>query len=214
MPPGAWPAHRGVIMSSIASSISLFEIDEELDTLIEEIQEEIATNGEASVALIERFQEFCKAHGEKVDRIGRFLRSMEARIQHCRGEAQRLSERARSAENKALRTKSMVLYFLKVRDLKRIEGAEFTLRIQGNSQDSVVVRDEEQIPIEYKTIEIAINGGIWNAILEALPEKLQRALKATAKESAPDNDAIRRAVARNEVVPGAEVKRGEHLRVA
>ena len=201
-------------MSSVASSASLFEIDEELDTLMEEIQEEIAANGEASAALLERFQEFCKAHGDKVDRIGRFVRSMEARTQHCRAEAQRLTERARSAENKTLRTKSMVLYFLKVRDLKRIEGTEFTLRIQANSQASVIIRDEEQIPIEYKTLGIAVNGGVWKAILKALPEELTRALVGAVKESAPDNDAIKRAVGRQEVVPGAEVKRGEHLRVA
>ena len=201
-------------MSSVASSASLFEIDEELDTLMEEIQEEIAANGEASAALLGRFQEFCKAHGDKVDRIGRFVRSMEARTQHCRAEAQRLTERARSAENKTLRTKSMVLYFLKVRDLKRIEGTEFTLRIQANSQDSVIIRDEEQIPIEYKTLGIAVNGGVWKAILKALPEELTRALVGAVKESAPDNDAIKRAVGRQEVVPGAEVKRGEHLRVA
>lgn len=201
-------------MSSIALSVSLFEIDEELDTVVEEIQEEISSKGEASAALVERFEEFCKAHGEKVDRIGRFVRSMEARTQYCRAEAQRLSERARSSENKTLRTKSMVLYFLKARNLRRIEGPEFTLRIQGNSQDSVIIHDEEQIPIEYKTIGIAINGRVWKAILEGLPDELKRALKSAVQESMPDNNAIRLAAARNEVVPGAEIKRGEHLRVA
>ncbi|MFC5862093.1 siphovirus Gp157 family protein [Acidicapsa dinghuensis] len=201
-------------MSSIASSISLFEIDEELDTVVEEIQEEISSKGEASAALVERFEEFCKAHGEKVDRIGRFVRSMEARTQHCRAEAQRLSERARSAENKTLRTKSMVLYFLKVRNLRRIEGQEFTLRIQANSQDSVVIHDEQQIPIEYKNVGIAINGKVWNAIVEAVPGELKHALRSAVQESTPDNNAIRLAASRNEVVPGAEVKRGEHLRVA
>jgi hypothetical protein len=201
-------------MSTIAATNSLFEIDAELDDLMEQIQEQIASNGEASAGLIEQFQEFCKAHGDKVDRIGRFVRSMEARIQHCRSEAQRLTDRARSADNKTARTKSMVLYYLKVRNLKRLEGIEFTLRAQSNSQDSVVIHDEEQIPIEYKTVGVAINGAVWIEILDVLPEELKRALKGGVRDSAPDNEAIKRAAARNEQVPGAEVKRGEHLRVA
>lgn len=201
-------------MSTIAATNSLFEIDAELDDLMEAIQEEITSNGEASAGLIEQFQDFCKAHGEKVDRIGRFVRSMEARTQYCRSEAQRLTDRARSADNKTIRTKAMVLYYLKARGLKKIEGVEFTLRAQVNPQDSVVIHDEEQIPIEYKTVGIAINGGVWNAILDVLPEELKRALKGAVKESTPDNDAIKRAAARQEQVPGAQVKRGEHLRVA
>lgn len=201
-------------MPAIVETNSLFEIDAELDDLMEEIQEEITSNGEASAALLDRFQEFCKAHGEKVDRIGRFVRSMEARTQFCRSEVQRLSDRARSAESKTLRTKSMVLYYLKSRNLKKIEGIEFTLRAQTNSQDSVIIHDEEQIPIEYKTIGIAINGGLWNAILDVVPDELRRALKGAVKDSTPDNDAIKRAAMRQEQVPGAQVKRGEHLRVA
>ena len=201
-------------MPAIVETNSLFEIDAELDDLMEAIQEEITSNGEPSAALLDRFQEFCKAHGEKVDRIGRFVRSMEARTQFCRSEVQRLSDRARSAESKTLRTKSMVLYYLKSRNLKKIEGIEFTLRAQTNSQDSVIIHDEEQIPIEYKTIGIAINGGLWNAILDVVPDELRRALKGAVKDSTPDNDAIKRAAMRQEQVPGAQVKRGEHLRVA
>lgn len=201
-------------MSTIAATNSLFEIDAELDDLMEAIQEEISSNGEASAEFIGKFQDFCKAHGEKVDRIGRFVRSMEARTQYCRSEAQRLTDRARSADNKTARTKSMVLYYLKARGLKKLEGIEFTLRAQGNSQDSVVIHDEGQIPVEYKTIGIAINGEVWNAILDVVPDELKRALKGAVKDSIPDNDAIKRAAARQELVPGAEVKRGEHLRVA
>lgn len=66
-------------MASIAQDHSLFEIDRELDTLIDEIEREIEPRGEASAELMERFQQFCEAHSEKVDRIGRFLRLMEAR---------------------------------------------------------------------------------------------------------------------------------------
>ena len=89
-------------MASIAQEYSLFEIDRELDTLLDEIEEEIESLGEASAEVMERFQQFCEAHGEKADRIGRFLRMMEARVQYCRSEASRLQERARSSERTAI----------------------------------------------------------------------------------------------------------------
>jgi len=54
----------------------------------------------------------------------------------------------------------MVLYFLKSRDLKKVEGLEFTLRRQANSQDGVMISDEELIPIEYKTVALEFDGGL------------------------------------------------------
>jgi hypothetical protein len=59
-------------MSTIAATNSLFEIDAELDSLLDEIEEQTAQGGEPSGELVARFQQFCSAHGEKVDRIGRF----------------------------------------------------------------------------------------------------------------------------------------------
>ena len=54
-------------MASIAESNSLFEIDTELDRLLDEIQEEVERSGEPSDELMARFQQFCDAHGEKVN---------------------------------------------------------------------------------------------------------------------------------------------------
>lgn len=200
-------------MASIAEGISLFEIDMELDGLLEEIQEQVESQGEASEGLVARFQQFCEAHGEKVDRIGRFVRMMEAREQFCRSEAGRLNDRARSAAGKIERTKNMVLYYLLSRDLKKIEGREFTLRAQRNSQDSVRIIDEAAVPTSYCSIEARIPGIMWETVLSNLPDELAKTLESSVQETRPDNDAIKAAVAQSEVVPGAEVRRGLHLRV-
>jgi hypothetical protein len=200
-------------MASIAERSSLFEIDMELDGLLEEIQEQVESQGEASEDLVSRFQQFCEAHGEKVDRIGRFVRMMEAREQFCRSEATRLGERARAAAGKVERTKNMVLYYLLSRDLKKIEGYQFTLRAQKNSQDSVRIIDEATLPKSYCRIEARIPGIIWETVLSILPDELARTLESSVQETRPDNDAIKAALAQSEVVPGAEVRRGLHLRV-
>jgi hypothetical protein len=201
-------------MTSIAESNSLFEIDTELDNLLEEIQQEVESEGQASEELMAQFRKFCEAHGEKVDRIGRFVRMMEAREQYCRAEAARLGDRARTTANKVDRTKSMVLFYLMSRELKRIEGREFTLRTQKNSQDSVRILDESMLPMAYRRVEVRIDGVLWETVLAQLPEGLADALEASVRETTPDTDAIKAAAMRQEQVPGADVRRGTHLRVA
>jgi Siphovirus Gp157 len=201
-------------MTSITENCSLFEIDTELDALLEQIEEQIETEGEPSDELLSRFQEFCAARGEKVDRIGRFVRMMEAREQYCRTEAARLGDRARAAANKVDRTKSMVLFYLMSREIRKIEGREFTLRIQKNSQDSVRVLDEPALPMAYRKVEVRIGGVLWETILSHLPEDIERSLIGCIQETKPDIEAIKAAALRHEGVAGAEVRRGSHLRVA
>ena len=200
-------------MSSITEANSLFEIDMELDALLEEIELQIEAEGEPSEELTARFQEFCEARGEKVDRIGRFVRMMEAREQFCRSEAARLSDRARAAAGKIERTKNMALYYLLSRDLKKIEGQQFTLRAQKNSQDSVRIVNEAAIPWCYCRIDARIDGTVWQTVLSLLPDQLAMALESSVQEKRPNAEAIKAAAMQDEHVPGAEVRRGSHLRV-
>lgn len=201
-------------MASIAEANSLFEIDMELDGLLEQIELQIESEGKPSEELVARFQEFCEARGEKVDRIGSFVRMMEAREQFCRNEAARLTDRARASAGKVERTKNMTLYYLLSRDLKKIEGQQFTLRVQKNSQDSVRITNEAALALCYRRIEARIDGAAWETVLSLLPDELAKALESSIQETRPDNEAIKAAVAQNGVVPGADVRRGSHLRVA
>ncbi len=137
-------------MSSIAQDYSLFEIDRELDTLLDEIEEENENHGEAQAD----------------------------------------------------------------RDLKKIEGREFTLRIQKNSQDSVRFTDETQVPMRYRNISARIEGQLWEKLIESAPEELKRPLVASIQDAPPYNEAIKQAVQNQVAVPGAEVYRGDHLRLA
>jgi len=201
-------------MASIAEASSLFEIDVEIDGLLEQIEGQVESEGHAAEDLVARFQQFCEAHGEKVDRIGRFVRIMEAREQYCRSESARLADRARAAAGKVERTKNMVLYYLLSRDLDKIEGYQSTLRAQKNSQDSVRITDEAAVPKSYCRIDARIDGVLWQTVLSLLPDELSKSLESSVQEMRPNAEAIRAAAMRNEHVPGAEVRRGSHLRFA
>jgi hypothetical protein len=201
-------------MASIAEQSSLFEIDMELDSLLDQMEEQVEAGGEPSEDLVARFHQFCEAHGEKVDRIGRFVRMMEAREQFCRNEAARLSDRARATAGKVERTKNLVLYYLLSRDLQKIEGQQFTLRAQKNSQDSVRITDEAALPWCYCRVDARIDGPVWETVLSLLPDELAMALMSSVQEKRPNAEAIKAAAMQDEQVPGAEVRRGSHLRVA
>ena len=200
-------------MASIAEASSLFEIDVEIDGLLEEIEGQVESEGQAAEDLVARFHQFCEAHGEKVDRIGRFVRIMEAREQYCRSESVRLADRARAAAGKVERTKNMVLYYLLSRDLKKIEGHQFTLRAQKNSQDSVRITDQAAVPKCYCRIDARIDGVLWETVISLLPDEISKSLESSIQETRPNADAIKAAAMRNEQVPGAEVRCGSHLRV-
>lgn len=200
-------------MASIAEANTLFEIDMELDSLLEQIQEQVEAGGEPE-DLVARFHQFCEAHGEKVDRIGRFVRMMEAREQFCRTEASRLNDRARIAAGKVERTKNLVLYYLLSRDLKKIEGQQFTLRAQKNSQDSVKITDEAALPLCFCRIDARIDGSVWQTVLSLLPDQLAMALMSSIQEKRPNAEAIKMAAMQDGPVPGTEIRRGSYLRVA
>jgi hypothetical protein len=202
-------------MSQTLQEISLFEIDRELDLLLDEIQEALPEDSDdVPFELMAKFHEFCEAYSQKVDRIGYFLNLMESRAVYCRAQAARLSERARTAENKVERTKNMVLYYLRSRELRKIEGCEFTLRAQKNSQDSVIISDEQEVPLRLREIEAKIPGHLWHELLSKLPEDDACELKACVRQMKPSNEAIKLAAAMHETTPGAEIRRGIHLRVA
>jgi hypothetical protein len=66
----------------------------------------------------------------KVDRIGRYLAVMETRAEHCKQEAARHAQRAKRAQSKIDRTKSMVSYYLESHDLKQVESDDFTSAVR------------------------------------------------------------------------------------
>jgi fructose-1-phosphate kinase PfkB-like protein len=76
-----------------------------------------------------------------------------------------------------------------------------------------VIQSEEELPPAYKTVQVALNGAKWEMLLDALPEELRQTLDNAVREVTPNTEEIKLAAARQEKVVGAEVKRGEHLRV-
>jgi hypothetical protein len=200
--------------NDLAADHSLLALDQELDLLLEQIEDEIEESGEASKEAMDRLQLFCQAMNVKVDRIGRYLSVMETRAEHCKQEAARYAQRAKRAQSKIDRTKSMVLYYLESHDMKQVESDDFTLRRQKNSQDSVIVSNPDAIPPDPKRYELKVAGNIWMKVFLALPKELAAALQAAVSSTEPMNQAIKQCFASGRTVDGVIVKRLYHLRTA
>jgi hypothetical protein len=213
--PFAEPTQRPSAASdTIASDHSLLDIDREIDVMLDLMQDELEETGEISEESRNRFERFCEAFGQKVDRIGRFIRVMEAREAFCKSEAARLAARGKTAENKAAQTKALVLYFLETRSLTKMEGSQFTLRRQKNSQDSVKIKNPDAIPMRLRRVAAKFDGVLWETIRAALPEDLQRLFDAGMEDSSPYNDGIKSEIAAGAEFEGVSVSRGYHVRVA
>lgn len=65
-----------------------------------------------------------------------------------------------------------------------------------------------------RRVEATFDGELWEKVIAAVPSELKHLLIASIRETMPSNDAIKQAAQSGIPVPGAEVYRGNHLRVA
>ena len=198
----------------LADENSLLQIDRELDALLEQIEDEIEEQGEASTESTDLLRVFVEAINLKVDRIGRYVSVMETRAAYCRKEGARLAARAKRAESKIDRTKQVVLWYLEKHDQMKLETAETTLRRQKNLQDSVIITNDAVIPADLRQYELKVEGELWVRLFRALPKDLAVALERAVKSSEPLHTAIRQYFAEGNTIEGVEIKRRFHLRIS
>jgi hypothetical protein len=77
----------------------------------------------------------------------------------------------------------------------------------------VRITDETALPASFRRIDARIGGVLWETVLANLPDELGKMLESTVEESKPDTDSIKAAILDAEQVPGAELRRGWHLRI-
>jgi hypothetical protein len=113
---------------------------------MEQIEDEIEENGEASKKAMDRLQMFCQTMNVKVDRIGPYLYVMGTRAEHCKQEAARLRSTRQASAEQDRSHQGHGSFYLESHDLKQLETEDTTLRRQKNSQDSVLVTNPDVIP--------------------------------------------------------------------
>jgi len=204
---------------TLASDMTLFELDETLCLLMESATEAAeANNGEIPDELRAALLDYCEAFGVKVDNIANYIKSQENDARNARREIDRLQSRATAAENRVERLKGLVKYFMQTRNLQTLKGRLNTISLRHNSQDTLVVNQPQAIPTQYWRVSVTIGLVEWQDLLNSLPEQHQLRARFDAGAGGsvtkePDNAKLRSALASGVQILGAELRRGQHIRL-
>jgi hypothetical protein len=207
------------LQQTLASEMTLFELDESLSILMESATDEAANNnGEIPEELRQALLDYCEAFGAKVDNIANYIKSQEFDARNAKAEIDRLQSRQAAAENKVERLKGLLKYFMETRGLLRMKGRLNTISLRKNSQDSLIVHSVDRIPSEYCRVSITLPLPELEELLRYLPEEHSLRARLTPDDNGfirreVDNAKLRTALASSMPVPGAELRRGQHVRL-
>lgn len=207
------------LLQTLASEMTLFELDDRLCLLMEYAADSAAeNNGEIPPELRQALLDYCEAFGTKVDNIANYIKSQENIARNAKIEIDRLQARMTAAENKLDRLKGLVKYFLESRGLRAMKGRLNTISLRKNSQDSLVLNRIDSIPADYWRLPVTLANWEIQELLQLLPaghslrERLLPAGNGLTKREL-DNAKLRAALASGTKVDGAELQRGTHIRV-
>ena len=204
---------------TLASDMTLFDLDETLCLLMESATEAAeANNGEIPDELRVALLDYCEAFGVKVDNIANYIKSEENDARNARREIDRLQLRASAAENRVERLKGLVKYFMQTRNLRSLKGRLNTISLRNNSQDTLVVNQPHAIPPQYWRVSVTIGLAEWQDLLHSLPEQHEMRARFGSGSTGsitpePDNAKLRSALASGVQILGAELRRGQHIRL-
>lgn len=121
---------------------------------------------------------------DKLEGYAMVIKNIESDVEGCKAEEKRLSTRRKSMENKIKRMKENMQQAMIAANERKLQGEKFTFTVQKNPPSLNLV-DESIVPKEF--------------LVEVAPTI--------------DKKAIMERLENNEVVPGAEIKQGESLRI-
>jgi DNA repair exonuclease SbcCD ATPase subunit len=202
--------------SAVRDPRSLFDIDERLVELMDQVADAAADGQEPRTELIEEINEYIEAFQSKVDRIAGYLRWQEAIASICSSEAERLSARKKAAEGRVSRLKNMLLHFMLSRGLKKLEGERAAIGLQPNSAASLVVDDPLKIGECFFERSIGFTKTEMQELIYQLPSgELRDRLETQFAEDGwqVNGNAIRAAFANGAEIAGARLVKGHHIRI-
>ena len=202
----------------VARGLSIFEIDESLEALVEAAEADAeANNGETSESIQSALATYADAFGHKVDRIADYLKAQKAEAEIAQREAERFQNRHKFAENREKRLKQMLVWFMLSRWVQKLRGQSNTISLQANSTPSLVVQDTSHVPASFYRARIDLPWPEWLEILDSLPQGSlrERLINGEGKfvQKELQRGVLSDALARSEVISGVSLIKGSHVRL-
>ena len=207
-----------VTARDVARGLSIFEIDDCLEALVDAAEADAEVNkGEISEAIKSALATYAEAFGYKVDLIADFLKAQRAEAEIAQREAERFHNRHRAAENREKRLKQLLVWFMLSRNLPKLRGEFNTIALQANSTPSLVIQDPSHIPVSFYRARIDVTWSQWTEILESLPEGALRERLSAGQgkfiEKELQRGILSDALARGEGIPGIALLKGHQVRL-
>jgi len=207
-----------ITAQEVAKGLSMFEIDESLEALVDTAEQEAeANNGEISEEIKIALATYAEAFGYKLDRIADFLKAQKAEAEVAQREAERFQARHKAAENREKRLKQMLVWFMLTRNVQKLRGARNTISLQANSAPSLVIQETTHIPDSFYRAKIEVTWPEWIEILAALPQgplrDRLREVGGKAVQKELQRGILADALARGEAVTGVSLVKGNHVRL-
>ena len=195
---------------------SLFDIDERLVDLMDQVEEAVADDGEVPQELVHEINDYLEAFRTKVDRIAGYWRWQESIAEICGKEVERLAARKKAAEGRLDRLKNMLLAFMLSHGAKRLEGEKAAIGMQANGMASLVIDDPSRLGECFLENSIRFTKTELQELVYQLADgELRRRLEATlaGKGWEVNASAVRVAITSNSSVSGARLVKGHHVRL-
>ena len=207
-----------ITAQEVAKGLSMFEIDESLEALVDTAEQEAETNnGEISEEIKIALATYAEAFGYKLDRIADFLKAQKAEAEVAQREAERFQARHKAAENREKRLKQMLVWFMVTRNVQKLRGARNTISLQANSAPSLVIQETTHIPDSFYRAKIEVTWPEWIEILTALPQgplrDRLREVGGKAVQKELQRGILADALARGEAITGVSLVKGNHVRL-
>ncbi|MDA8218632.1 MAG: siphovirus Gp157 family protein [Dehalococcoidales bacterium] len=202
--------------SAVRDPRSLFDIDERLVELMDQVADAAADGKELPSELVEEMNEYIEAFHYKVDRIAGYLRWQESIASICGAEAERLSGRKKAAEGRVSRLKNMLLHFMLSRGLKKLDGERAAIGLQPNSAASLVVDDPLKIGECFFERSIGFTKTeLQELIYQLSAGDLRDRLEAQLAEDGwqVNGSAVRAAIVNGTEIDGVRLVKGHHIRI-
>ena len=207
-----------ITAQEVAKGLSMFEIDESLEALVEAAEQEAeANNLEISEEIKIALATYAEAFGYKLDRIADFLKAQKAEAEVAQREAERFQARHKAAENREKRLKQMLVWFMVTRNVQKLRGALNTISLQANSAPSLVIQETTHIPDSFYRAKIEVTWPEWIEVLTALPQgplrDRLREVGGKAVQKELQRGILADALARGEAITGVSLVKGNHVRL-
>ena len=150
----------------------------------------------------------------KVDRIANYIKAQEAFAEAAKKEACRLENRRKAAEYRVKRCKSFLCWFMSCRFLKHLNGRLNTVTLADNSAETLILEETEAVPQSFRNLVVPCRRTRWEEFLSYVPEgPLLKDLQQASQVSDIDRARISNALKAGQIVPGARLVRGQHIRL-